>query len=370
MAKKGRKPSGEGAGPYKLPNGSWQVAVTVGYTSTGKRIRKTATRKKRADAAAALRKLLSERDRGVLSAPDRMTVREYLEAWMKTRETSVRERTKSVHRNVLKHHIDGIGRLRLVSLTQLHVEEWMASLAENKVPITTQRQALITLSTAMRKAVERGLIVANPCQSVPMPAHQPKKIQPFTVEEVKAILDATKDDPMHAAYVLAFHTGLRVSEMLGLQWRDIEGDTLQIRRQVVDVPTIHLAPPKTETSSRDIVMTVRCVDALRERRKWAMANGYAGNEMIFPTLRGKIYRPCNWMRVYWIPLLKALDIEHRGFHHTRHTFATHALRAGTPVHIVSRMLGHSRVSITLDTYAHLITSDQHEAAKTVQRLFG
>jgi integrase len=101
-----------------------------------------------------------------------------------------------------------------------------------------------------------------------------------------------------------------------------------------------------------------------------MRQGNAASPLVFCSPRGGILRRSDFRVRHWNPLLKLLGLDHRGMHHLRHTYATLALGTGVPVHVVARVLGHSKPSITLDIYSHVLSSQQAEATEAMRRLFG
>ena len=230
----------------------------------------------------------------------------------------------------------------------------------------------VVLSVALNRAVKLRLLTTNPCESIEKPSYHRGDMFPFTFEETQQILDETEPHPLYALFVLVFTIGMRQSELFGLKWEyvDFHKETLRVRWQLVENSGhLELKNPKSRAGIRTIELPAPALDALQKRRKMVMADGHAGVEYVFCTPTGKPIRRANFRMRNWNPLLKRLGLKHRGFHHCRHTYATLALGENTPVHVVSRILGHARPSITLDTYSHVLPSDQAQATQRIEKLF-
>jgi len=223
----------------------------------------------------------------------------------------------------------------------------------------SRQKAFDKIRQMMRIAIKWKCLAINPTASIDRPSHGKPVIHPFEVAEVERIFAATKDDRYGAAIRLAFVSGLRGGELWGLQWSDLRGSELTIARQACEVNgKLEIKKPKTAAGVRRILLSDSVVQALHERRKQAMVEGNAGAEWIFPKLNGTpTLRSLFGTRV-WKPLLESLELDHRGFHHARHTAATILLNVGSvPLSVVSKMLGHSSPKITLGTYSHVMTAD-------------
>ena len=105
------------------------------------------------------------------------------------------------------------------------------------------------------------------------------------------------------------------------------------------------------------------VRTLQDRRKESLAEGTAGSDWIWPGLKGEVTRRNNFGERVWKKLLREVGVEHRGFHQCRHTAATTMLNNGVAIKLVSKILGHAKVSLTLDTYNGLMVEDQNQAVE-------
>ena len=364
-------------GIKQLKDGRWQARVTVGKDSNGKLIRKTRICDSHAAARQAKIDLKDEYVASLSVNTDPTTVEDFIDRWLRDDIVPhMKSNTIASYKQQTSRHIKPmIGDVRLTDLTPSLMNAFSSDLRAKKVPIPTQSYLLRVMSQICRRAVELELIPRNPVTSVKRPRVVKKEIQPFTTNEAKELLNHMSGMPLGAVYHLGICHGMRAGEIYGLHWSDIdfESSTLSITRNLVygaGTGPMHMEPPKTRASIRTIELTDRTLRELNLRRKMSVSEGHAANELVFCTVRGNPVRPPSWWRDEWKPTLAELGIEHRGFHHARHTYATIALSEGVPITVVSKVLGHSNPKITLEIYAHALDEHQSKSVQAMQRLFG
>jgi integrase len=200
----------------------------------------------------------------------------------------------------------------------------------------------------------------------------------LNVDEIIRLFKGTREHRLHALYVVAVSTGMRLGELLGLKWEDIDADNcrLFIRRSVQRTREgLVYVPPKTPKSRRTVMLTPTALSALQEhRRRQAEERLRLGTEwedqgLVFPNVTGGPQDP-GTMSTRFKDVLTRLDLPAVRFHDLRHTAASLLLSAGTHPKVVSEMLGHSTIVLTLDTYSHVIPVMHSEAADTMERLLG
>jgi integrase len=191
-------------------------------------------------------------------------------------------------------------------------------------------------------------------------------------EQVNVLLTAALEDRFHALYVLAVTTGLRQGELLGLQWEDVDlaSAVLHIRRALQEVAgRLWLDEPKTAKARRTVDLPAVAVAALREHGDRMLAEAHL-REFVFCDSQGGPVRKSNLIRRSFLPLLKRAGLPRIRFHDLRHTAATLLLLQGVHPKVVQERLGHSQISITLDTYSHVLPSMGREAAAKLDALLG
>lgn len=359
-----RRGNGDGCICQKA-DGTW-IAVASFRRPDGKlkRVRRHAT--SREHARLRLAELIGT---GGMSATahDRILLSDWLRQWLSTlsEPTFAASTIDSYTRAIENHIIPHIGASYVSDVSLLKLDAWLRHL-RTQTGARSVQNAFVVLSMAIDCAVIRGLRTDNPLQQLKRPSAPRKTIKPFTIEEAKLILANVTGTELEPAYQLGLNHGLRPGEIFALQWPDINWNdqSIHIERQLCEVGgRIQIKQPKTEASIRTVTLTDDTRDALwrcrTDKRPW-----------VFAARGGGLMRRSNFSNRHWRPLLRRLGLAHRGFHHCRHTAATLMLRAGISVHVVAAILGHSKASITLDTYAHFLQPDAGDAANAMSKLIG
>jgi integrase len=200
-------------------------------------------------------------------------------------------------------------------------------------------------------------------------------MRPLTPEQVGVLFGAARGDRLEALYVLAVTTGLRQGELLGLKWEDIDLDagTLQVRRALTTTkggPV--LAAPKTKGSRRSVKLTKTASGVLRSHLKRQLGEIDAAgplwreNGLIFASQAGESLDRRYVTTHRFKPLLKRAGLPQIRIHDPRHTCATLLLIKNVNPKVVSEMLGHASIAITLDTYSHVLPDMQDSAARAME----
>lgn len=204
------------------------------------------------------------------------------------------------------------------------------------------------------------------------PRHKRPRIESLTQKQAKTLMKAAKGHRLGALFVLALTTGMRQGELFGLRWSDFDlrRRTLYVQRSAQEVSgEITFVEPKTDLSRRRVSLSNIAVEALKRRRALADREEHR-SDLVFPSERGYVLRKSNFLRKDWEPIRTAAGLSKTRFHDLRHTAATLLLIEGVHPKVVSEMLGHASVRLTLDTYSHVIPTLQAGAATAFGRVFG
>lgn len=183
-------------------------------------------------------------------------------------------------------------------------------------------------------------------------------------------------DRLYAAWRLLATTGMRRGELLGLRWRDLDLDRgrASISQSLVSVAyALRFGPPKSDRSRRAITLDGETVTALRDHRRaqarerLALGAGYGDGNLVFCREDGEPIHPDRFTKVFRRHVADA-GLPRIRLHDVRHTYASLALQSGAHPKVVSERLGHANVSITLDTYSHVVPSLESDLAETVAAL--
>lgn len=241
-----------------------------------------------------------------------------------------------------------------------------------------------TVKAALRQAVDNDLIIKNPASATKLPKMEKKEVMPFTREEAECFLNTVKslDHRLFSAFYIALFTGLRLGEILGLMWSDIDFTVgvFEVRRNLVVIKDdttgkhhLDFGPPKTPKSKRIIPMTPALVKVLKSHKarqneeKLFFGASYCDEGLVFCSEDGKRIWPRNFQRVYY-SLLERAGVQHKKFHTTRHTFASMLIEDGEDIRNVQEMLGHSMMSTTADIYSHVIEKTKKKVMTRMQGL--
>ena len=222
-----------------------------------------------------------------------------------------------------------------------------------------------------------GLIPRNATEAVKPPQPDREEMRPLTPEQAKLLLQVAHEAPdrLEALYVLAIHTGLRQGELLGLKWDDVDLDdgSLQVRRILAITKNGSVfTSPKTTGSRRSVKLTQRAIEALRSHLERQLAeidrvgSLWCENGLVFTSEMGEPLDRRTVTNMKFKPLLKRAGLPPVRFHDLRHTCATLLLTRNVNPKIVSEMLGHSTIAITLDTYSHVLPNMRDAAAAAME----
>lgn len=371
-----RKRRGRGEGSvFQRKDGTWCAVLTVGYDGEGRRRRRWIYGDTKIGVLGQLANLQHEAAAGLLSDPERVTVSQFFKRWLEDSvRPSVRPTTHTLYRQMCRIHIvPRIGGIQLPRLRPLHVEQMLAGMEKDGKKPRLCQLAYTILHRALHDAVRGGLIPRNVCEAVTRPRAPRKAMLTLTPEQAARLLETAKGDRLGSLYVLAVTTGLRQGELLGLQWSDIDLETgrLSVRHQLCELSgRLWLDEPKTAKARRQVDLPAFAVVVLSEHRRRMLAEGhYRSDGLVFCNTEGGPIRKSGLRRRSFEPLLKKAGLPRIRFHDLRHTAATLALQEGVHPKIVQEMLGHSQISITLDTYSHVLPSMQKEAAAKMDALF-
>ena len=366
MAQK-RRGNGEGS-IYQRSDGTWCATYSAGYNSHGKRVRRTIFGVTREEARDKLTKILSTKLSGPEFESSRLKLNLYLERWLEdSARPTVRITTYQSYRGIINNHINPqLGGVMLAKLTPTHILGLYADMERDGASPRVRQLTHAVLRRALKQVVKWGLALRNVCDAVDPPRVAHKEISPLTPEQVDKLLKETKHDRLHGLYVLAVTIGMRLGELFALQWPnvDLSKGTINVCQTLIDINgQLILAEPKTTKSRRLIQLPKVAVYALKKHRAAIVAEGLADVLWVFCNQSGNPLRRSHFHAYQFKPLLKHIKLPDIRFHDLRHTSATMLLSAGVHPKVVQERLGHAQISITLDTYSHVLPSMQREAAE-------
>jgi integrase len=387
-----------------LPKGhhTWDIIISLGRGTDGKyKQRWYRFNGTREDAQQYERDLKGDLHHGTLVEPCKMTVGQYLDEWV---ETAIRprrgEKTYTQYKRVIKNYLQpALGHLQLHKLSVLHVQRYYAELApkyggteeEGSFADATRMLHHCILSTALKAAVKNRLLKHNvaadvnnkPCLNNPQ---NDALENVFTAAEAQHFLSVVEEqcsEQWTALFALLLDSGMRRGELLGLQWRDLQDSKIRVERQLVrcGLQEPVFAPPK-RGGIRTVDLGDKTLELLREHKrvqsetKMANRTTYKDYGLMFAQSwehrRGRSVLgaalPAGRVNTKLEEMCDIAKVCRITVHGLRHTCATLMLAAGVPPHVVQRRLGHKRIEMTLNQYAHVLPSQQADAASRLALL--
>lgn len=345
---------------------------------TGKRLYHTETvHGTKKEAELRLRALVGTYERGQLVARSSGSVNQLLEQWLASARGSIRGRTHEDYTGVWERYVkeDKIGRLPLDKLTVIHIQGLYSRMLDRGLSPLTIRRLHTVVNQALRQGVKWRMLGHNPAADVNLPANRGKKfLRAMTLEQAKAFLKAVEGQRWGSVLSFALRTGMRPEEYLGLQWPEVD-----LERGLVRVIQVLVRPkgggwnfeePKTSGSRRTVALHARDVEELRAHRvQQVQERLFAGDkwqsqwDFVFTNESGGPVFEGNLTKRAFKPALERAGLSSSfRLYDLRHTCATLLLLAGEHPKVVSERLGHSSISITLDTYSHVLPTMQAGAA--------
>jgi len=368
----------------KRSDKTYRIRIHLGYDG-GQRITHTETvHGTKKEAEAKMRDLISEYDRGSITKPSSKSLNDFLSDWFLIRKSKIRQRTLNDYQGIAGRYIkEDLGKLPLKALTPLRIQKTYQALLDRGLSPQTVRRLHTVLKQSLGQAVKWRLLPHNPSTDVDLPrCRAAKVIRAMNADQAFLFVTACEGHRWGMVLVFALETGMRPEEYLALQWSDIDW----LRSQVSVQKTLirpkgggwRFDEPKTESSRRTVSLGEKLLKDLKayrsEQRQKRLAMGTVWNsdhDFVFTNDEGGPIHATNLLLRGFKPLLKEAGLPSSfRLYDLRHTHATLLLLSGEHIKVVSERLGHASVSITLDTYSHVLPQMQASSASKVRDLVG
>ena len=374
-------------GSWSPSNGSWSIRLELEPGEDGERriLRRSGYATQR-EALAAIDEARGKVVRGVDPAR-KVTVREYLREWLAGKRDLRATTRRSYTQHVDDYLIPHLGRVEIGQLRRAHVEAMFAEIGLN--PATAQR-VRATLRSALSDAEREGLVLSNAARLARLESGKRPKVRPLEPTELGRLLDHLATDPLGVFYETVATTGLRRGEALGLRWSDVdlERGSLVVRQQLVqlgegrhDCPycaaghkgMLFAAPKTASGESRTVELDGQTVGLLLEHRlrqdahRDQLGDAYADHGLVFAREDGSPLYGDEVTKRFG-EMCDTAGVRRVRLHDLRHGRASLLLAAGADIAVVSKTLGHGSISITSDTYAHLLEGVGRAATEAASAL--
>lgn len=325
---------------------------------------------------------------------EKLTVGQWARVCLETySKASVKGNTYSGYLSIIEHHLDPLDDRKLSEVTNAMIQEHLQNKARSKKnPNGLGEKSLLNikafLNLIFNQAVKNGYVMRNPVTGVKIPKAGKKETRALSIDEQHRLLDAARGYQRNImfAVVFALYTGCRKGEVMGLQWKDVDfkEGVIHISKQFSrhydmdgtgeNKSVLEVSEPKTKFSVRDIYMFPSFAKEFAEYKEkmlqWKLENKFVHSEedFVFVGVKNKPIEP----RVFYKYYQEVMDIacvEEADFHTLRHTFATRCIENGMDILMVSRTLGHSNISTTLNKYSHLLPKHQKVSMEKLESIY-
>ena len=361
-------------------DGRWEARVIV-TESSGRRVRRSLLGRTRAIVAAKLAEAQRAESIGLPAASARMTTADYLASWLEAIEPRIRPRTYESYELIVRVHLaPGLGHHPLPRLSPPAVQAFLNARTRDGCSPRTVAYIRAVLRQALGQAERWGLVSRNVARLAEPPRVPRREVRPLDPAQARAFLAAIRGDRHEALYLVALGVGLRQGELLGLSWPDVDLDagTLRVRQALQRIKGgLILVEPKSATSHRTVALPAVVAEALRAHRIRQLEERLASGgrwpddprDLVFLSTVGT---PLDGVAVTrrFQALLADAGLPRQRFHDLRHACASLLLAQGVAPRVVMETLGHSQISLTMNTYSHVVPQLGRAAAERMDEALG
>lgn len=378
-----RRANGDGTAAAQRKDGIWYRSIVI----DGKR--RYVYGKTETEVNKKFRELKNEKPEVVAKAVKRMTVEEYMTEWLTVyKKLELKPKSYDTLECSLRYQIFPYFKGRqFFSITNNEIQKFINTLNKEGYSYSVIRKAYLALNACFKHAITKDNLEKNPCMLIKLPKKAEKNIKSIQVlseDEIRRYCNAATKCYSNgkAVYrlgyglILILFTGLRLGEAGGLMWEDIDFEkrTLRVQRSLEYVKNreweegdskyvLVEGSTKSRSSERTIPLNQTALNALLELQKITGRFPY-----VFSHNSGKPMNPRNLNRIH-SRVLESAGIKRIGIHALRHTFATQLFAQKVDVKIISKLLGHSEVSITYNVYIHLMQEELPEATDSLDGIW-
>lgn len=354
----------------------WEARITIGRDpGTGKQIQQSFSGKTQKEVREKMQAAAVEVNTGTYIPPAKLTVGQWLDIWSGEYLVNLKPSTLATYGGMIKNHIKpAMGAVKLTDLHPHRVQTFINGL--EGLSVGSIRLAYKVLHAALEKAVRLEYIPKNPAAYCVLPKHEQKDIKPLDDKQTAALLKASKGTQLENMLPVALFTGMRISELLGLSWDqiDMEKATITVSKQLSANPYrskgLFISPKNGK--SRTMKAAPSVIVALKHQRaKQAEMRLQVGSiwnnehNLVFTTETGGIFEQQRATRVFRSLLWKTGLVDVR-FHDLRHTYAVNAIRAGDDIKTIQGNMGHASAAFTLDRYGHFTERMKQDSAARME----
>lgn len=357
----------------------WEARYTAGYDpGTGKQIQRSITGKTQKEVAQKLKAATTAIDEGTYTAPNKMTVAQWLDIWTAEYLGAVKPRTVDHYHGVVKYRIQpGLGAVKLDSLNPHTIQSFYNSLIKEGLAPKTVRNLHGILHKALQQAVSNGYIKANPADHCILPRPVRKELKPMDEDMISTFLKTIQGHRFEELFTVTLFTGMREGEALGLLWDcvDLTKGTITVDKQLQLIRGTkgqYQMVPTKNSKSRTIVVAPFVLSVLKRARHQQIANRlrygecYENSDFVFTDELGHHLSASSVYKSFK-KVMEQIGSPETRFHDLRHSYAVASIQSGDDIKTVQENLGHATAAFTLDVYGHVTEKMKQDSAARMER---
>lgn len=378
IIKKKRRNKGDGC-IWQREDGSWVAQVLIGYKADGRPRKKSRVRKNKTEATKALNILQMEKMKGEITLNEDTTFDDYSVRWLTQKKNTLKSKPYIDYKNIRNKVLSPIfGKIRMKKITTKMINDFIQDQLSKGLAKSTVAKYKVLLGNIFRQAISENIVIRNPLLNSTVIKKAKSQTTHIEKEDLETILEGAKafssEDYMkkhrcaiqkclYPVILTAYHTGLRINEVLGLRWKNVflednmimVEENLTIEENDEGVQKLIVGTPKSDKSFRRIKISKTLSHLLSEIK--------TDGDIVFQSRVGGYISYSNFSKV-WRDLLERQDFKGKyHFHETRHTNATELISSGYNMKAVSNRLGHEDIRTTLNLYAHALPKDDEVIAE-------
>lgn len=360
----------------KRADGRWEARYTVGRDpGTGKQVQRSVYGSTQAEVRKKLAQITVDIDQNAYIRPQHVTVSTWMKNWQENYLGNLKYNTIKTYKSAIDNHIiPSLGATKITDLTTDHIQRM---LNRTKLSPSSVKWIYAILHHALQQAVSNKIISYNPADACVLPRKPKRDMVVLSADNVGKYLSALENDNMQYPITVTLFAGLRLGEVLGLTWNDVDynASSIHVRQQLMRIDgTYTLAPLKNDTE-RCVKVAPFVMDILKRQHKkqleekLAAGSLWKGNplNLVFTSELGE-HLCSKTLQRHHAEAAKAIGMPDLRFHDLRHSFATLSLQNGDTIKTVQAHLGHATAAFTLGTYAHF-TQDAEETSASLMQQF-
>jgi integrase len=377
-ARKGRRSDGTGS-IFQDKYGYWNAQIQVGYTDAGRPRFKRKRAKNEAEVVAWLKAQTVKAAQGINLAPEKLTVKEFLERWLAECERANRYTTHKSYAQICHDHVcPRIGRVLMIKLTKAHVQAIIDTLHDKgkaRNTIRNVRACLVAATADVEREYPQAYAAVRLTKLPKIKKVVAPVIRALTPEQARILLAAVEPHRLKALYWVTLLLGLREGEVLGLRIEDLDlgKQTLQITGAMQRQTGKGMVRVPTKTAASEALLPVPDVlipilhEHLAMLEEERLYDKWREHGLLFPSEVGTPISSRNVVR-HFKQVLGANDLPNVRFHDLRHSCATLLISLSVHPRIVMEILRHTQISTTMNIYGHAIPEVSRDAVNALGNL--